>query len=231
MPKSKFTLTNIAEGIFGAASVAASILTPMLRGWRNGWGATDGELQRSLPGDDNVPNPKILITRAITINAPPAKVWPWVVQIGYQRAGWYSYDALEALVGAADFVDGHSANRIIPELQNPQVGETIYMHPSIGYPVVGIEPERALILHDRKDLQTDQSFELSDTMPEKYINLGWVYSLEKTGESATRLIVRSRYDYNPGLANTIIWRGITESLHFVMERKTMLGIKKRAESG
>jgi hypothetical protein len=75
-------LTDIGEGVIGAFLIAIALLTPFLRPWRNRWGATDDEVQRSLPGDDLVPRPKGVLTHAISIPASVAEVWPWPVQIG-----------------------------------------------------------------------------------------------------------------------------------------------------
>ncbi len=81
-----------------------------------GWGASRQERHQPLPGDDLIPA-RWQTTRGITISAPAEEIWPWLVQIGYGRGGWYSYDRLERRVGAGDFVEGGSAKRIIPELQ------------------------------------------------------------------------------------------------------------------
>src|SRR5205823_12500282 len=78
-----------------------------------GWGASGQERRQSLPGDDLVPA-RWQTTRAITISAPAEEVWPWLVQMGYSRGGWYSYDWLEHLIGAGDFVEGGSARRVVP---------------------------------------------------------------------------------------------------------------------
>ena len=105
--------------IEGGARIAAALLTaPVLRGSHNRWGATPAEVSATMPGDELVPKPKITSTRAITINAPPHEVWPWLAQIGQSRGGFYSYDALENLARC----DIHSADRIIPQLQQLHPG-------------------------------------------------------------------------------------------------------------
>ena len=85
------------------------------------WGATAQEAARELPGDELLPDPDLVATRAITIAAPPAAVWPWLVQIGIGRAGAYSYDWLDRLFG----LDVRSTRRIVPELQDLRVGDVI----------------------------------------------------------------------------------------------------------
>ena len=106
--------------LFGALAFSVVLL---MRPWYHNWGATGEEATQALPGDDLVPKPTGAATRAVTIHAPASAVWPWLVQVGYKRAGWYNYDWLNRLMGAGDFVDGHrSARRIVPQLQNLKVG-------------------------------------------------------------------------------------------------------------
>jgi hypothetical protein len=118
MADSKFKYKDSVEGIAGAFLIAAALLTPFLRSWRTKWGATDAEVHRSLPGDELVPHPKWGYAYAITIRASAVDVWPWLVQMGQDRGGMYSYEWLENLVGG----DIHNADRIIPELQPLEVG-------------------------------------------------------------------------------------------------------------
>ncbi len=169
--------------------------------------------QQSLPSDVLVLRPRQTATRAITIDAPAAAVWPWLVQIGQGRGGFYSYDWLENLAGC----DIHSADRVIPALQDLREGDTVRLGPE-GYPayrVAAVESGRALVLGGNASEIEAHS---------------WAFVLEPIDEQTTRLLVRSRDDYAPTPANFLIWRVITEPLHFVMERKMMLGIKQRAEA-
>jgi hypothetical protein len=184
-----------------------------LRPWHIRWGATDEEIRQPLPGDEIVQHPRNWSTRAISIDAPTAAVWPWIVQIGQGRGGLYSYDWLENLVGC----DIYSTSRIIPELQYLEVGDIVRLGPERypAYPVAAIEPGRVLVLGGDDPLLGAHS---------------WVFYLEPIDEQTTRLLVRSRGDYPRTPANFLIWRVITEPLHFVMERKMLLGIKQRAET-
>ncbi len=191
----------------------------VIRPWHLNMGSTKEEVQRSMPGDELVPNPKFQWNQATTIDAPAAEVWPWVVQIGNQRAGWYSWDGLHRLMGVAGSVDDPrgSANRIIPELQDLKVGDVIRMMPedmgAPGYAVVSIEPDRALVTHI--DDENGSS---------------WVWVLDPIDEQTTRLIVRFRQKWEPGLANTLMF-GIADELgSLVMLPKTLSGIKERAEA-
>jgi len=223
---------GVVEGIVGAAFITVTFaFSPLLKSWYRSWGANDSEVRRNLPGDDLVPHPKSIATRAITIQAPASHVWPLLLQIGLRRGGWYSYDLLEAFAGAADFIDGCSAKRIIPELQGLKVGDKIWMHDRIlPLTVVTMEPERALVFLTRVDVQNKTYFELGDKMPEKYVNSSWGFFLEYADSKTTRLLVRSRLDYNPNLMNKIAWRVFTDPISFVMERKMLINIKRIAEA-
>jgi hypothetical protein len=202
-------LKNIVEGIEGAALLVFALLTPFLRPWRTKWGATDAEVKRKLPGDELMPHPKWGFTHAVTIKAPVAEVWPWIVQMGQGRAGFYSYEFLENLVGC----DIHNADCIIPEFQNLQVGDNIKLHPKAPVPVAIVEPNRALVLHYEADFSSN-----------------WMWVLEKVDEKTTRLISRWSGDYGPGLKNRLSYGPcFMEPIEFNMSRKMLLGIKQRAE--
>ena len=219
-------LKDIGEGIAGAFHIAAASL-PFLGAWYRRWGATEAEVQRSMPGDDLVPHPKGEYIHAITIRASATEVWTWLVQLGQDRGGFYSYDFLENMVGCQI----HSADQIIPELQHLEVGDSVRLHPKNPYPykVAAIEPGRALILQIRVDTQTGKTFELTDTMPEKYLNQSWVFFLGELDGGITRLISRSRNDWSRGLGNALVF-GIFGPISLVMDRKMLLGIKQRAEA-
>ena len=114
---------TIAEGVYGAALMALTmILNPVLRRWHLRWGATDDELRMALPGDPPPEDVKLSATHAISVRASPDAIWAWLVQIGADRGGFYSYDFLENLVGCKL----KSANRIIPQFQELRVGDSIF---------------------------------------------------------------------------------------------------------
>ena len=220
---------GIGNGI--AAGVAGSVYAIAVRPWHLQRGATDAEVRRSLPGDDLVPSPKSAYTQAITIRAPKSKVWPWLVQIGYRRAGWYSHDFLHRLVGIAGCVDDErcSAKRIIPELQDLMVGDVVEIAPGMGYTVAGLEPEQALILQTILDAGKWESVSSNDPLPEKYLRSSWVWFLEEMDEKTTRLIVRLRSDHDPGLLSAL-GTGLSNALgSLVMQPKTLRVLKQRAE--
>ena len=206
-----------ASTLIGALEVAVTLSTaPLSRFWYRGWGATAEEQRRPLPGDELVPAPRIAYTRAISIDAPPAAVWPWIAQMGQGKGGLYSYDGLENLIGC----DIHSAADILPAHQDLRVGDHILFGPAEksfpGQVVLEIQPQRALVLCalDPKTRREEHS-------------ATWVFHLEARG-AGTRLLVRGRNGYPPGLGNHVMWH-IVEPLNFVMERRMLLGIKLRAE--
>jgi hypothetical protein len=222
------TLKLIGEGLSGAALIAAALTTPFLRSWRTTWGATSDEVSRTLPGDDLVPHPKWQWTHAVTIRAPAAAIWPWLVQMGQGRGGLYSYELLENMVGCRI----HNADRIIPELANLQVGDEILLHPkSPGLPVAIVEPGRALVLHAGAWSPAEAPSESAAEGHAGYSTVTWMWFLEPIDETSTRLISRYRTDYGPGLANRLGYGTvITEPVGFAMSRKMLLGIKRRAEA-
>lgn len=182
----------LASGVVGAYLIVGRPL--MLH-----WGANCEELSKPLPGDELVPNPGIQSTRAITIDAPAAAVWPWLAQLGQDRAGFYSYERLENLAGC----QMHNADEIHPEWQQRDIGETVYLHPLKGLPVTRFEPERVYALE------------------------GWgAWVLHPRGTDRTRLIARGR---TPRGAASVFDALLMEIPHFLMERKMLLGIKERAE--
>ena len=211
MSDQNFNPTIIEEGL-GAVSIATCIVaSPLLRSWYRKWGASAQEVIMSLPGDEQVPNPRLESTRAITIQAPTADIWPWLVQMGQGRGGLYSYVKLENLANC----DMHNADRIIPDYQHMEEGDKVRLSQDENVPcfvVTAIEPGRAIILG-------------GDDPP-----TSWGFILDPIDEISTRLIIRYRQDFEPTPGNVIGWRVFTEPIHFNMERKMLQGIKARVES-
>lgn len=212
------------------AALGVGLYLLFVRPWQLRWGATDEEASQAMPGDDQVKQPRYISTRAITIKAPAADVWPWLVQIGTGRAGWYSYDWLENLLPESARGSGIiNAERIIPELQHLEVGDSVPLSPTTGFTVVEIEPTRALALHATMDLLTGLPVESNTLKRGTYLDGSWTFVLRPLDEGTTRLIARVRYDYQPRLWGALIALLLLEPAHFVMERKMLLGIKQRAE--
>ena len=199
-----------------ASAVAATVYWFVVRPWHRRWGATHGEVHERLPGDDLVPDADE-ITRAITIDAPAGEVWPWLVQLGQGRGGFYSYDFLENLVGA----DIHNADRILPEFQDLEVGDTVRLAPA---DYVLQSPDSAL---DVAVLDDEQALVIRS--PYEPPNFSWAFVLEPVDEGTTRFIVRSRGREPESALSWVGNRLLLEPIHFVMERRMLQGIKKRAE--
>lgn len=221
------TIFGIAGAVAGAVAAYVLWIRPRILKW----GASDEEASRPLPGDALLPQARMEETHAITIHAPASRVWPWLVQIGHQRAGWYSYDAIHRMMGIAGSVDyeDRSTDRIVPELQDLSVGDAVEIAPDAGLEVALLEPERALVLYAGLDMHAGQPIEITSERPESFLLTSWAWVLDPVDDQTTRLIVRIRQDYNPSLPNELMIRGIIEPGSFIMERRTMLNIKKLAE--
>ena len=205
--RSRYAIGVTAIG--GAAAAYILLARPRLIRW----GATDQEFDELLPGDELVPNADLTATRAITIRASADQVWPWLAQLGQGRGGFYSYDFLENLVGA----DIHSADRIVPELQDLEVGDEILLGPEFGYDVALLERGRSLVLRG--------GFPMENIAPP--YDSTWAFVLRAESDATTRLLVRERYAYKRPWAPLIVEP--TETLSFVMSQKMLRGIKARAE--
>ncbi len=218
---------QFGKGFTGMAIMAFSLVTPFLNPRRRQWGINVDEIQRNYPGDDLVPDPKGEYMHGITIHAPAIEVWPWLVQLGQGRGGFYSYEFLENLIGCKM----HNADRIIPELQHLEIGDNIPMHSTMGNPyrVHAIDSGRSLVLLIRENMQTGKTFELDNGLPEKYQNMCWLFFLDEQEDGTTRMISRSRNDWNNSFGNKIFY-GIFGPLTLEMDRKMLKGIKKRVEA-
>ena len=157
--------------------IGLGVYLRMIRPWQLRWGATDDEVRRAMPGDELVARPSVHATRAVTVQAPPSVIWPWIVQIGFGKAGWYSYDLLDNL-------GRPSAKHIIPELQHLQAGDLIPFYQGIGAPegvgvtVKAIQPEQWMLWWDDRTQDTT-----------------WTWALDPVDEQRTRLITRVRMRY------------------------------------
>ena len=216
----RITRSGMAASVSAAAIASyASILRPrILR-----WGASEEEVASAMPGDDIVGTPRYVTNHAVTIHAAAALVWPWLVQIGQGRGGLYSYDWLENLLG----FDIHSADRIIPEFQHLEPGDSIRLvhegYPAdLRYEVVLVERERALVL--RTPGSPTENF--ARNLPYGT----WTFFLRRIDEQTTRLIARTRSDFRPSLSGYIWNKYGLEPAHSIMERRMLLGIKARAEA-
>ena len=171
--------------------------------WHRRWGATDAEASRVLAGDELVPD-AAGSTRAVTIDAPATDVFPWIVQIGFGRAGWYSYDWIDN--------DGRpSADRIDPDLAGLAVGDVIPMTPTTGFVVRSIDRDRHILVSQAED------------------GTSWAVIVEDRTDGASRLISRFRPEPARGVGARL-WMLLADPGAFVMERRMLLGVKIRAEA-
>lgn len=219
-------ITAIGDSVVGATAVATTVLfSPIVRRWYNHWGADRYERRRPLPGDQRVPEPRLEYTRAITIHAPSAVVWGYVAQIGQERAGLYSYEALENLIGC----QMRNADHIVSEWQQVRVGDRVRLGPK-GYPVysvVGVQEGRALVMAGA-DPKTEEVVDIPEPKPQHYTNFVWSLVVDPLYHNVTRLISRARLDYSPELPNEVMWH-FFEPVNFVMERKMLRTIRQLAE--
>jgi hypothetical protein len=158
------------------------------------------------------------------VRAPVAAVWPWLLQIGQGRCGFYSYEVLENLVG----YDIHNADRILPEFQELQAGDSVRLRPKVPTIPVGLlEPEKTLLLYSSEAIgqKPDQAAETAE-----YFATTWLFQVEGLSDGGTRLISRYRLGYTPRFGNDLAHRGFVEPIAAVMQRKMLLGIKARAEA-
>ena len=176
----------------------------VVRPWHLEWGATLDEVRTSMPGDELVPHPTLCATRAMTIDAPPERVWPWLVQMGaYTRGGWYSYDW-------ADNGGEPSADRIVPELQGLAVGDVMLTSRSEGFVVREIDPGHALVL------VIDRTGSRITSVP----------TVSPYPGGRTRLVFRLRAYFRP---RHRLFGLVFDVGDFLFMRKQMLGIKARVE--
>lgn len=185
-----------------AVSTAAFGYARYVRPWQLTWGATATEVTRPLPSDDLVTDPTFDATRAITLDAPPEQVWPWLVQMGLTRAGWYSYDLLDNLARP-------SARRLLPELQDLRPGDIVPMSPdgTHGMKVLSLDPPRSMVWGEPGGTT-------------------WAWQLDETASGGTRLVtrVRSHYEwFSPSIAFSLL----LEFGDIWMMRKMLLNLRDR----
>jgi hypothetical protein len=190
---------------WAAALAAMTVEFVLYRRWHQRWGATDAEVGMPLPGDDLVSQPEFHATRAVTIDAPPEAVWPWIVQMGYGRAGFYAYDLLDNL-------GRPSADRIVAEWQDPKIGDWIAMSGNVN---------------DNTAFRV-QSFEPNRWMLWAKPGSTWLWSLQRIGQGETRLVVRLKAKYRWTRPTILADLFLMELGDFPMMRHALLSIRRRA---
>lgn len=212
------------------SAVVASLITyvAFLRPRLKAWGFDAGEAQKTLPGDDLVSQPSASQTRGITIDATPDKVWPWLVQMGYGRGGWYSYEPLDSKLP--------SAREILPEFQELKVGDPMPTYPGFAFEVKEVQPEQALVLFtDTARAKTQMEAALPEGADKAKARqnfpdfaASWGFYLEPQGEYKTRLIERFRVQA-PSNAPAPVLNEVMGTGIVLMARKQLIGIKERVE--
>ncbi len=201
----KLVLLIVCVAVITLASINIYVYMQFIRPWQLKWGSTNEEVARLMPGDGIVPDPSFVATRAVTINAAPEDIYPWIVQMGFGRAGWYSYDWIDNL-------GRPSARAIIPELQAIGVGDMIPIDPGKkhGFWVKGFVPNEWMLWGDRRG------------------NTTWCWGLYPIDEGNTRLVTRVRVKYN-WTHPAILFNLVFDLGDIVMMRKCLIGIRERAE--
>jgi hypothetical protein len=194
----------VLVGLAVLAIAAIILLTPSM----DRWGAIDAEIQATFPGDELVPAPLSFVNHAVTINATPEEIYPWLVQMGADKGGLYSYTALETMIACPQT----NADRIHPEWQNLQVGDLVKLCPKEPgpppYTVAQILPNQAIVMGHKEN--------------GKWVDL-WQFVILPQADGSSRLILRTR---------TMAVGGLWDIIHpgvFIMERGLLLGVKERAE--
>lgn len=201
----RWVLLVAGVAIIVLASMNIYIYTQYVRPWQLRWGATDGEVARMMPGDEIVTDPTFDATRSVTIDAEPEDIWPWIVQMGFGRAGWYSYDWIDNL-------GRPSARVILPEFQSIEVGDMIPIDPKKkhGFWVKDIVPKEWMLWGDRHGKVT------------------WCWGLYPIDDRSTRLVTRVKVKYD-WLHPAILFNMAFDVGDIVMMRKRLIGIRERAE--
>ena len=161
-------------------------------------------------GDDEVKNATDITTRAVMVRAPASDIWPWLLQMGYKRGGMYSYDWIDRVLG---ILDRPSAREVIPEFQHLEIGDVIPMGSGPSWPVRAIEPNRSLLL----------------VIKQPGVDVTWSFLLREIDGQNTRLILRIRTRI-PMRLPLLLLTPIIDIGSFLMTRKMLLGIKRRAET-
>ncbi len=201
---------RLALWSLAAVALLAATWGLLVRPWHLRWGATEAELVRPMPGDGIVRDPLYASTRAVTIEARPGEIWPWLAQMGKGRGGLYSIDWLDRLFG---ILDEPSAERILPQFQDLRAGDVIPVGGSPGWPVALAERDRFLLLE----------------IHQGPVDVTQSWGLYPAGPESTRLVLRIRGRAPPGLRTGLLLAAL-DPQEFLMVRAQLRGIQRRAES-
>ncbi|EKX68459.1 hypothetical protein PV416_04850 [Streptomyces ipomoeae] len=213
---------RVGRRSLGVAAATLALYRVFLRPRVLTWGATDEEVDRSYPGDDLIPDADGSSTMATTLPAPPEEVWPWLVQMGCNRGGWYSWDRL-------DNGGRPSAERIVSEWQRLETGQHLDSLPSgdAWFIVAVLEPERTLVLRSLTTLPSGRPFDSLDAPPRAYTDSIWGFHLRPEPGGGTRLVVRARGHSRPRSLtrpmDVLFW----EPAHLIMQTRQFHNLRTR----
>lgn len=208
---------------------APAVISGVVAGWAvllwlgRSYGSTRFERRRSLPGDDICHDPQFQTDHATTIDVPPDQVWPWLVQMGWGRAQWYTARWVDRLLFPAN---GPSADRIVPELQDLKVGDRVLDGPpeaNCAFVVERLQPSQYLVLHSLEHLPPGWAERFG-----AWIDFTWTFVLRDLGDGRTRFQFRSRSRLGPRPVR-IFYLAVLAPADFVMARQMLRGVKRRAE--
>jgi hypothetical protein len=225
MSEPRTTVEEAVEGVGGALRMLSFLVRPGQRHARSIHGATEEDAARAWPGDEIVPSPRWAWHHAIEIAAPACEVWPWIVQIGADRGGFYSYEALENLAGCAL----HNADRIHPEWQDLRVGDGLRVHPKMPpLPIHWVERGRGFVAGTRVVAGTETIVPIGEALPAEHLAVSWLFALEPKGQERTRFVSRYRVSYGDQLATRISMGPVlVEPIGTVMDLRMLEGVRDR----
>lgn len=219
---------SVKKVLMGAAIGAPLIAVAYarwVRPWHLRWGLDPEESIIPLPGDDFVPRPKMEASHGIVIDATPDRIWPWLVQMGQGRGGFYSYAWIENLIGCAM----KNAEDVVPEWQNLRVGDPVWLHPGASpMEVRMMERNRALVFYSGSNAFTDFGDRFVRHSDPHFAS-SWAFVLQPVDVDRTRLVVRNRTTYGDSLQQELAVRCLLEPAHFFMERKLLKTLKSLVE--
>lgn len=208
-PNGMFKKIGIASGITAAGALAIASYPLLIRPWQHHWGATKEEMDRPMPGDEKIPHPEYETTRAITIEAEPEKIWPWLMKMGYSEDAQFSYEWLDKLFGYIGHTENSEGTTGSKELKE---GDVLPVKKSQGFPIQYLEQFRYLVLGKQDD------------------GYGWTWSmgLYQVDKNKTRFVSRNRLHLKDDI-RTRTMEFLLDPASFLMARKWMAGIKNQAE--
>lgn len=224
--------------LVGAIASLAVTYAVVLRPRLKAWGVDPVETEAALAGDELIPDPMQTETRGVTIDAPVSQVWPWLIQMGFGRAGWYSFDAMDRRYPSADV--------ILPEFQKLEPGEILPIYQGGGFEVRTVDPQKALVLFtdtstmekqaEAAGLVTEEQLEEAKSKRGQFgrgsypdFSASWAFILKPTEDGQTRLIERFRVKTQNQMPAGPVMQELMSTGIVLMARKQMLGIKERAE--